>query len=477
MESRRRVSESQAFWPEPINPQASRRHHLQRVGLALFALLLSIALAACGTMGDSSVPTPPPGWTDITPPQTGQAVEYVVSPDTPGLMFATVGGHAQASMDPPPSARLWRSRDGGATWQSLDGVTVHSGTQLVMPLGGHGLVFVWDSVTDVISASADAGETWRSIPGSETTVIPYEREWPWITKSVMVGGRLYTGGFTTGDDASVSGTTRFSVSDDHGRTWRPIEVSVDPAGITLAIAPLDSHGVHWLRLVAPNADFSASATLEQSTDGGKTWAALPSAPASVSPQTPLMSVYLSTNASHMGKVCMALTTAHYSSSGDSSAFRGGAAAMIGPPAPIPQDVSLLASDDGGRTWRGGIALKVRHEYGGMTSDGVRMSGDGSCYLTTTETRGFFPSGHEDGKTILWRLPPGATTVTSALTMTTPQLENLALAPAAAGGAERLIALARTSGPGDGEQISCGQGCTTIYDGGIYRLIAEPAPAG
>jgi len=52
---------------------------------------------------------------------------------------------------------------------------------------------------------------------------------------------------------------------------------------------------------------------------------------------------------------------------------------------------------------------------------------------------------------------------------------LFLAPDASGAPERLIALTRISGPGDGEPISCGQGCETYRDAGIYRLIWEPLP--
>jgi hypothetical protein len=50
---------------------------------------------------------------------------------------------------------------------------------------------------------------------------------------------------------------------------------------------------------------------------------------------------------------------------------------------------------------------------------------------------------------------------------------LALAPGGSGSAERVIALTRISGPGDGDAESCGPGCTTLHDGGAYRLIWQP----
>jgi len=50
---------------------------------------------------------------------------------------------------------------------------------------------------------------------------------------------------------------------------------------------------------------------------------------------------------------------------------------------------------------------------------------------------------------------------------------LALAPNGAGAGERVIALTRISGPGDGDSVSCGPGCTTLHDGGFYRLIWQP----
>jgi hypothetical protein len=66
-------------------------------------------------------------------------------------------------------------------------------------------------------------------------------------------------------------------------------------------------------------------------------------------------------------------------------------------------------------------------------------------------------------------------MSSVFTMTDRVLRMLFLAPGSSGQSERLIALTRISGPGDGEAISCGQGCETYRDGGFYRLIWEPLP--
>lgn len=445
-------------------------------------LALCLALAACGGQGAKSAP--PSGWTDITPPDSRQLARYVVSPDTPGLMLASIGGYTSVSAAPPLPAQLWRSRDGGASWQSLDNLHPPSGFGLLMPLGGHGLVFAQDPLKGALSMSDDAGTTWRTIYTTNPNAHGPVDEWTWLSGAVAIGGRLYAGGVAPGWGGMSAGTSRFAVSDDHGLTWRVIEASADPAGpntITQAIAPLDATGATWLRLISDGSGPSTHAAVERSSDGGVTWRVLsPSLPAAVG----LMQARFSTDTAHPGRVCAALTTwdittdsaANPTATPTTSAFRGGAAlaAAPAPPAPMPKDIALLVSDDGGATWRGGVVLALRRYYGGVVAPGAWMAADGSCAVATSQVGDMF-SPKTSEKTTLWRLSAGATTVTAMLTMTDRGVLNVFHAPGGSGASERLIMLTRIPGPHDGQEISCGQGCTTYRDDGAYRLIWEPLP--
>lgn len=444
---------------------------------ALAMVAFCLVLGACGAAGASSAPLH--GWTDITPPDSGQRAQYAVSPDTPGLILATIGGSAQESVAPPPPARLWRSRDGGASWQSLDSLSVRSGTSLAMPPGGKGLVFAQDPLEFAISVSEDAGTTWRTLPSDPPPNALIGAEWTWLAGAVVVGGRLYAGGAAPGFGGMPAGTSRFSVSDDHGVTWRAVEASADPAGagaVTQAIAPLNAAGSAWLRLVVvggygPSTHFA----VERSADGGVSWRLLST---TLPSEGWFRSAAFSADPTHPGHICATLTTYDDSTGATPTAggaFHGGAAIVTGPPAPEPQDVALLASDDGGMTWRGGEVSALRRVYGGVVPAGVRMSADASCYLATSQSGGF-SGAQPDAEATLWRLAPGAQAATALFTMTGRSMLSLFLAPGASGASERVIALTRISGPGDGQQISCGQGCLSYRDGGIYRLVWEPLQA-
>ncbi|HEX5572075.1 MAG TPA: hypothetical protein VFX31_11835, partial [Ktedonobacterales bacterium] len=103
--------------------------------------------------------------------------------------------------------------------------------------------------------------------------------------------------------------------------------------------------------------------------------------------------------------------------------------------------------------------------------------DGSCYLATDQQNSPFDVG-PDVLATLWRLAPGAAQPVAQWAMAGRLVMSLALAPGGAGKPERVIALTRISGPGDGESESCGPGCTTLRDAGAYRLIWQPlAPRG
>ena len=433
--------------------------------LALVIGALGLLLAGCGHAFPGANTAPPSGWTDITPPDSGQSAQYAVSPDIPGLIVATIGGRAQASASPPPDARLWRSEDGGETWQALDSLTPRSGSSLYMPPGGHGLVISLDILETSVSVSRDKGSTWRTksinLSGNETAADLMNV----FASAVAIGWRLYS-----------SGGGHFSVSDDGGLTWRTIESNSFGFGTPSAvIAPLGVSGSSWLRL-AQNA-------VERSDDGGATWRI-------VSQQLPVangsvFNAQFSVSAAHPRRVCLAMTVEDYdpnaaaaptvtpaSTAPPQPTVSPGKQAAVSFPGPQQKDVALLASDDGGQTWHGGVVEALRRFYGGAVQPGAQMSTDGSCYLATSQAGNPFGIGAYALAT-LWRLAPGATQPQAQWAMAGRGLLYLALTPGGPGSAERVVALTRISGPGDGDAESCGPGCTTLHDGGAYRLIWQP----
>lgn len=466
----------------PVESDISRMQWKLPRRWRLVVVAISLALASCARIGMTPSYPPPPGWTDITPPDSGQVAVYAVSSDVPGLILADIGSRSDMSVSPPGAASLWRSTDGGATWTTLNSISPDAGTALAMPSGGHGLVFAQGLLrSDSLYVSDNAGTTWRILHQitPAAPVIKYEIDW--LSGAVVVGSRLYAAGVAPGWGGLAAGTSRFSVSEDGGHVWRPVESQPDPAGAqarTLSIAPLDATGLTWLRISAVESAYSDMGAnspprviYERSHDGGLTWTVVSTAPADT---TVLRNAQLATNPHHPKTICATFTTTVVGP-GAGSAFNGGAArAAPGEPPPPPLDIALYASSDSGATWRGGVVARIRRAYGNAVAPGVSMSADGSCYLATSVTDSL--TGRPASvRGTLWRLAPGESTPKQVFSMTDRGLLNLFLAPRASGSAGEIVALARISGPGDGDPMACGHGCQTTRDGGVYRLITMPAP--
>src|SRR5262249_45835991 len=94
--------------------QADRERYGHSALYSAFAAGLAIALlalAACGTSGNTSPYSVPVGWYDVSPPTADPIASYTISPDAPGLIVACIGaqtGHMSAS--PLGPATLWRTR-------------------------------------------------------------------------------------------------------------------------------------------------------------------------------------------------------------------------------------------------------------------------------------------------------------------------------------------------------------------------------
>ena len=149
---------------------------------------------------------------------------------------------------------VWVSRDGGATWTTLDtpGVREATGIEGDFAIDDAGNVYFTDILVGAMWITAwDAQGAWL-----HTTAVPFEPlvDRPWVRAGADgVVYFLYNTGFAT----------NFHVSTDHGRTFSPVPLKQFPVGLgTIAQGPEREH--LWV---------VAGMRLYESTDGGATWSA------------------------------------------------------------------------------------------------------------------------------------------------------------------------------------------------------------
>ncbi len=297
----------------------------------LTALCLAVHI---GALGGCATPRAAPllPWQPVDEglPAARSVLAFAVDPADPGLLLA-------ATNSPP---QLWRSVDGGATWQSVG-----------QELGGrlaHALLAAPDAAgvflagtSDGLFRSADRGLTWQAIADTPRPVTPpvgLERQ----GRSVYAllagpGAALYL----AGED------NRPWRSDDGGRTWQPLG-AVPDAGALLALAVSPDGG----RLLAG----SDGAGLFRSADGGQTWQR-----AEDIPPTFVAGLWFDP---FDGRIAYARTRAGlYRSADGGQSWHAVAAELDGRvdallPGPAAGQALLLinsgqayATDDGGRTWQ------------------------------------------------------------------------------------------------------------------------------
>lgn len=178
-----------------------------------------------------------------------------------------------------PANGLWRSTDGGATWAQVTSFPVTStpddiGLSFVTfgPAGSRrGLptrdIFVGDASGDSLYESADAGATWRLVPGQPTGLMPQH--------GVLASdGTLYVDyANEPGPNGMTDGSVwKYAVGSG---TWTDITPEVPGAGgnppfgyAGLAVDPEHPGTV----MVATNDRWSPVDTIFRSTDGGAHWA-------------------------------------------------------------------------------------------------------------------------------------------------------------------------------------------------------------
>jgi photosystem II stability/assembly factor-like uncharacterized protein len=213
-------------------------------------------------------------WTHLGLADTRQIGRIVVDPTNPDLVFVAALGHAYGAND---ERGVFRSRDGGATWQRVLFVNRDVGA-VDLALGPANPKVVYATTWNTrrppwsiyppsygpgggVYKSTDGGTTWKPL----TAGLPTENLGRiGIAVTPTLPTRVYAivdakeGGLYRSDDA---GATWARVSADNriwGRGWYFCKVVADPKN--------------------PDTVYVSNTSLYRSTDGGKSWTAIKGAP-------------------------------------------------------------------------------------------------------------------------------------------------------------------------------------------------------
>jgi photosystem II stability/assembly factor-like uncharacterized protein len=206
-------------------------------------------------------------WTKLGLADAGQIARIVVHPHDPDLVYVAVLGHA---FGPNPTRGVFRSRDGGRTWQKILFQSDRAGAcDLAMDPTNPRILYAgfWQAVRrpwELVSGgpgsgiwkSTDGGDTWRELTrnpglprgtigkvGLAVSAVRPQRVWALVEAD--------SGGLFRSDDA---GGTWTRTSDDHAirqRAWYFTHVVADPG---------NADGVYVLNV-----------SLLKSADGGRTF--------------------------------------------------------------------------------------------------------------------------------------------------------------------------------------------------------------
>ncbi len=223
-------------------------------------------------------------WTHLGLRDGQQIPALAIDPRDPNRLFAAVLGHPYG---PNPERGIFRSKDGGATWEKVLYKDENAGgSDVEIDPSNPDVVYasLWQSrlgpwedsnsfegTSGGLFKSTDGGNTWRKL----TKGLPDDLVQINVAIAPSQSNRLYATVATTKPTnyASDEGLGFFR-SDDGGENWSRITSDARPAmkigGGDLPIARVDPK----------NADvvYSASIVTVRSTDGGKTWTSLRGAP-------------------------------------------------------------------------------------------------------------------------------------------------------------------------------------------------------
>jgi photosystem II stability/assembly factor-like uncharacterized protein len=223
-------------------------------------------------------------WTHLGLPDSQQIPALAVDPHDPNRVFAAVLGHPYG---PSPERGIYRSTDGGQTWQKVlykDENT--GGCDIEMDPSNASVLYAcmwevregpWEDNNEFngtaggLFKSTDGGNTWQQL----TNGLPKNLSQVNVAIAPSQSSRLYATVATTapGGYESAAGLG-FYRSDDAGQTWYEVTKDARPAmrigGGDLSIPKVDPKN--------PDVVYSASIVTVRSTDGGKTWTSIRGAP-------------------------------------------------------------------------------------------------------------------------------------------------------------------------------------------------------
>ncbi len=216
-------------------------------------------------------------WTHLGLRDGQQIPALVVDPRDPNKVFAAVLGHPYG---PNPERGLFRSTDGGQTWQKAIYKDENTGASDVeIDPSNPDVIYAsmwearegpWEDNNEFngtgggLFKSTDGGNTWHPL----TNGLPKDLSQIYVAVAPTDSRRLYA------TVAIASGPLAFYRSDDAGESWAKATDDPRPSGRIgggdLAIPRVDSK----------NADvvYCASTVTMKSTDGGKTWFGFRGAP-------------------------------------------------------------------------------------------------------------------------------------------------------------------------------------------------------
>jgi hypothetical protein len=296
----------------------------------------------------------PPNWHNATPHGTIVLDNFAFSTDRPGLAFACGSLFTLAWPEPWNfgRTRYWRSTDGGTHWQTVQPpFSNQQYCDLAIPPGGNGIVLAavsseFESAPAMLWVSHDAGVSWRLVmtaPAGDAAMSLEDGLHDVVYRNGLMYGDM--------DFGSAPGGDTFAVSANDGATWTLRETILDQleqqGGRIETIVPDYRSTGWWYRNVSLD---GAAPMLEHSVDDGRTWSII--GPIGKSPLYGLRLATTPTSPEHLCAGQVSVDT---------------------------NQVTLLASADGGRTWRVGTMPPLLQNVEGETSLNVSIGATGACY--------------------------------------------------------------------------------------------------
>jgi photosystem II stability/assembly factor-like uncharacterized protein len=217
-------------------------------------------------------------WTKMGLENTGRISRIVIHPRNPDVVYVAALGH---SYGPQPDRGIFRTMDGGKTWEKVLFVNDSTGaSDLVMDPSNPSILFagMWQFEINTwgrrsggagsgIWTSRDGGKTWKRLTGSGLPTTPIGKIGLAMSKSnpnrvyalIEAGDGLPAVGVT---DSTTRG--RLWRSDDGGTSWQVVSYDQEVAGRT--------HYYNRMVAMPDNADeaYFLTASWAKTIDGGRT---------------------------------------------------------------------------------------------------------------------------------------------------------------------------------------------------------------